>query len=236
MTFEKKNTLNLNQLTIETQYRFIELEIFKALDTLSYFTNRDIHTAAAILTNALVPNNFYTEEIRDQFKSSITSYDFQAKHNELVHYFRYHNLGAHKIRQYITVQLKDLVRGGKYDAFPDLRPVFPEWSQIKSAVVTWNNVKEKLNLFNDKVIQKEFTPTEQQQQPSQTYQPITVPIQTETTKPKGRIIEWLNTPPNTKHDFILETTREDMEESPHIQHAIATGTPYLLVTHYEWEE
>lgn len=233
MTFEKKNTLSFNQLSKPSQYRMIEIEIASSVKILTHFTMNESQSAQ-IIVNLMLPFAFHSEELRDEFKKALLSYEFKPKHNEITHYFRYQNLGVHKIRQYITVPLKDLVQGGKYDTIPNLTPIFQKWEQIQHVIPTWNTVKHKLNLFDDKVIQKPFIPKEYDTPSHQTEQPIPEPASK--PKTKSRIIEYFNATAGTAPDYIMETTRKDFEESIFIRQAIADGTPYALVTRYDWEE
>lgn len=232
MAYTKPTELNPNHLTQETRYRFFELELVWASKALLPFT--DETTAQNMIINSIIKFPYQNKEL---LLKTFNSYDFKnIQHHELVHYLRYKNLGVHKIRKIARISPNTLLAGGKYDEIPNLVPIFTHWDEINFVLNSWETPKEHLNLFKEDLIHT-LKPKHTFIAPTSTITPVAIQTQTEITKPKSRIIEYLNTSPNTKHTYELdETTRKDMEESPHIQHAIATGTPYLLVTHYEWEE
>lgn len=157
MLFKKQDQLHPKQTTKNTQYRFTEIELQKAIQILSRFTlNQDQTTATKQLIQAIAP--YHSKDTHQQLLEAFSSYSFQnPTQEELVHYFRYLNLGVKKVRKYTGASQRDLVHGGKYDTIPELTPVFPYWKDLEPCIFSWNNyLKEKLNLFDDTVIHAEI--------------------------------------------------------------------------------
>lgn len=235
--YEKEN-LHPKYLTTETNFRFFELELSRAVHVLTKLT-KDERQSATIIVNALVP---YPYPNKDTLVETMLSYNFlNPTTSENVQYLRYKNLGVHKIRKIAQISPNSLYKGATHDIVPDFQPLFEYWHEIPFTISTWDHLKHTLNLFHEDLIhmiepkgnythsylfgEKAPTPT----QP--TVQPVSVP---EAPKP-SRLIKLFNfTLEQYKRNpyEALETTEEDMHM---FQSGIDTGTPIALVTHYEEE-
>jgi hypothetical protein len=149
MAFEKSFENNYNELSLQTKYRFAEIEISRGMNTLTRFYRFEPNArqkAAATIYNAIVPNLMKTEEFEDRFYNMLsTTYFNQPNKNELIHYLIMKGHSYTKIRNLTSASFNTISKM-RYGV-PTYFPIFNLWSD--EMLNNWNDIKGNLNLFNE---------------------------------------------------------------------------------------
>lgn len=151
MAFEKAFDNTYHQLPLQTKYRFAELELAKAMNTLTRFFRYEPSArqkASGILFDAITPNSMRIPEFEDNFFNMLSSTYFnQPNKNELIHYLIAKGHSYTKIRNLTSVSFNTIAKM-RYNE-PYYFPIFTMWSE--EMLNNWNEVKESLNLFNEEL-------------------------------------------------------------------------------------
>jgi uncharacterized protein YerC len=151
MAFEKAFENKYSELDAQTKYRFAEIEIGKALKTLTrlhrtQFTPRQ--SALTLLINLLVPSDKRNTDYEQRFVDAITStYTVEPPKNERIHYLMMKGHTYTKIRELTKASFNTIA--SKKIAFPYYYPVFSQWNE--EMLQNWNGIKDTLNIWDDEL-------------------------------------------------------------------------------------
>jgi hypothetical protein len=147
MAYEKAFQNHYHELDANTQYRFAEIELGKALITLSYlYEHATTPRSAAIqhLLSALVPKIQPQQE--ESFVQMLqSSYTIHPPKHELIHYLIIHGHSYKKVRDLTGCAFNTISKARM--GLPQYYPHYAYWDQY--ALATWNKLKRTLNLFNE---------------------------------------------------------------------------------------
>lgn len=151
MAFEKAFENKYSDLDEQTKYRFAEIEIGKALATL---TRLHRHTfsprqkALNTILDLLIPKNRVNSEFEQLFVDAISSnYTVNPPKKEVIHYLMLKGHSYNKIRE-ITRASFNTIAQRKID-FPRYYPAFSQWDSEMLQV--WDGIKDAINLFDDEL-------------------------------------------------------------------------------------
>lgn len=153
MPFEKVFVNEYHELDINTKYRFAEIEINQAINTLTqFFKHREdprLYASSMIYKAITPPSMRDIAELDDEFYRVVSSVQFHRPHKE--EQIRYLIMKGHsyaKIRELTKCSFNTIskLRIG----FPRYYPVFNRWTE--GMLNNWDEVKPVLNIFNEKLI------------------------------------------------------------------------------------
>lgn len=151
MAFEKAFENKYSELDIPTQYRFAEIEIGKAVMTLSRLYRTQYaprQSAINIITDLLVPKEKKNTAFEQLFVDSISStYTVNPPKNEIIHYLMMKGHTYNKIRGITSASFNTIAM--KKIAFPYYYPSFSQWNE--EMLQNWNGIKDTINIWHDEL-------------------------------------------------------------------------------------
>jgi hypothetical protein len=151
MTFKKPFENSYSDLSEQTQYRFAEIELKRALSALiTIYKPRYTPRMSAISTfyDYLTPNELKTPDYEKEFIDAFSSpYFNQPNKHEVIHYLIARNHSYTKIRN-LTSAAFNTISKMKYDQ-PIYYPVFKQWTP--DMLARWNELKKHFNLFDEEL-------------------------------------------------------------------------------------
>lgn len=149
MVFEKSFENNYNDLSQPTKYRFAELEIAKAIPTLSnlfsYQYQPKLYTINYLYL-AVVPPHQQVEQEQADFEALLYSTNFNKPlKKELIHYLIASGHTYTSIRKLTKASFNTIadMRFG----IPVYHPLFRYWTP--ESLDRWNQLKRSLNIFDE---------------------------------------------------------------------------------------
>jgi hypothetical protein len=148
----KEELPDYDVLPIETKYRFAEIEINQAADTLfPLFRNKlnPRYGAIATIFNVIVPHGSALPEFEDNFlKASMTSTFMRPHKDELINYFKFRGLSYAKIRAH-TGASPNTIYNKRFD-YPHFTPVYHQWNE--EMLHRWLALAPTINIFNEELL------------------------------------------------------------------------------------
>lgn len=151
MVFEKSFENSYHELPQSTKYRFAEIELSKALNTLTRFYRNEYNPrekASLTLYSSIIPKQLQEPEYEDRFFKMLGSTYFnQPNKTELINYLIIKGHSYAKIRNLTSASFNTIskMRFG----VPTYYPLFNGWNE--EVLHNWNSIKEHLNLFNEEL-------------------------------------------------------------------------------------
>jgi hypothetical protein len=153
MVYQKTITLDYSTLPEQTRYRFAEIEMSYALNTLQALFKHQHNTfqlAQRTIFELAIPKERQYKEIEDRFMAMMTSHYFKNPiKEEVIDYLRFKNVSYRDIMK-ITNSGPNTVSARRFEAFPNHYPLFHMWDA--ATLSKWDDVKGYLNIFAEKLI------------------------------------------------------------------------------------
>jgi hypothetical protein len=149
MVFEKSFENSYHDLPQSTKYRFAEIELSKALNTLTRFYKNEFNPrekASITLYSSITPKDLQTPEFEDRFFRTLSSTYFnQPNKIEIINYLLVKGHSYTKIRSLTSASFNTIskMRFG----VPTHHPIFNLWDQ--EMLDNWNSIKENLNIWSE---------------------------------------------------------------------------------------
>lgn len=150
MAFEKVFENKYHDLDQQTQYRFAELELGKAVQTLTTLYRHATTPRSAsqnFLLGALVPKTTDTQKEEAFFHMLSSTYTINPPKAELIHYLIIHGHSYNKIRELTKTSFNTIAK--MRFGIPIYYPSYPYWDQ--ETLMKWERIKSTLNLFNEEL-------------------------------------------------------------------------------------
>lgn len=160
MPFEQQAEYDYSNLPEETIYRFAEIEINQAINTLNKIY-RNFPDSFTLANKFIYEQLFYyserTSETQNQWAEATADRFFRLPPKfELINYFLYHNLSYTRIRKLMVVS-PNTISKCRFQPAPFYLPIYQYWNP--EMLVRWNNIKNHLNLWNEELAQSNIGTT-----------------------------------------------------------------------------
>lgn len=150
MAFEKVFENKYHDLDQQTQYRFAELELGKAIQTLTTLYRH--HTSPRTNAHNLLLNALITPTMNNQKEDSFinmlsSTYTLNPPKVEMIHYLIIHGHSYNKIRELTKASFNTIAKM-RY-GLPIYYPSFQFWDD--ETLQKWERIKSTLNLFDEEL-------------------------------------------------------------------------------------
>ena len=154
--FEQLAEFNYSELSIETKYRFAEIELnqFRKLlfNTIYQFDANKQENTFRTIFQALFAYDDRTVEHENQLAEAFSSYRFRDPAPfEKIPYFLYNQQTYGTIRKVIGSSPNTIAKY-RFRPLPFFMPVFKGWNE--ESLARWNAVKHAYNLWNEDLAHK----------------------------------------------------------------------------------
>jgi hypothetical protein len=137
---------HIQDLPLETQYRFAEIEVRFAMEQVKRFyreASDNRQSALHLILMSIHPTATERDQTVWEELTRVHLFAHPLK-DELVHYFRFHKVPYAKITQMTGVS-PNTISKRRYD-YPNYYPVFRYWTE--PMLKRWNTLKQAINVFN----------------------------------------------------------------------------------------